>query len=254
MGGLARALVGAAAGFGEGLQRQAEEARETALARLKGEYDLRQEQMRSENKVQEDELAHKRRLELAEKKGEIDKGLVQERAKYKTSGGGGLGARSSDDVKLSSGMLSRIERRFKDDMGGETDYRMVDEFSAEVRRYIADNDVSEDQAFTAVSRAMEYEDEEVVNDRYWFDPRGDETEMRTNREGRGTFKGFNYGDGQPSGLGAGSEESPRDAGTDKAEVKPMPSSPEQLQVGAMYRHPKTGETVRWDGSRFVVVE
>lgn len=130
---------------------------------------------------------------------------------------------AADSAELSSGLLSRLERRFKDSVSGDVDYGTVDILQGEVARLVREEGLSEDQAYNRAVGAMVYE-ESVTENGGLFD--GPATErVVTNREGRGTFNGtFDYGTGAAAAPISGAPASGPGAmgGGARGSVRPPP--------------------------------
>ena len=133
------ALAGGMAGAGQGLVETAQQRREMFLENLRNER-------RQAERMQDREWAvEDRNLALASRSG----------------GGGGGGAAARRTPTLSSGMQSRLERRFHDRTTNVVNWDNVDMAAGEMERLMAEQDVSETEAFRMATGAAVMETTEV---------------------------------------------------------------------------------------------
>ncbi len=231
MGSLKYAVAGAAVGVGNQIVKMADERRAMAKALLlqKNRTDARageRAEDRELDRADRDNRDARQDAQRAETRGFQEKDLgIREAGRDRRSRNRGLGEKP---ISLSSGMLSRLERRYKDKYSKEVDTAMVDEASTHMRRLMSEardagKKISEDAAYTRVTGAALYEEDVVTTDRYALDPRGDVTEKQTNREGRGRFIGWDFdGDGRPDFEGGAAQTGPDAGGGGPVDISQIP--------------------------------
>ena len=132
------ALAGALGGAGQGIVQQAQQQREMFLE------DLRHQRRQDERMQDRQWHVEDRDLMLAARR----------------SGGSGGGGRAARPVQITSGMQSRIERRFRDATTGDINWSNVDMITGEMERLMAERSVTETEAFriaTGTARMSETE-------------------------------------------------------------------------------------------------
>lgn len=128
---LGYAVAGGMAGLGQGMVQQAQARREEFLENLRHERRQAERMQDRAWQVEDRDLALSRR------------------------GGGGGGGGAARTVSLSSGMQSRLERRFRDPVSGQIDWDNVDMVSGEMERLMREEGLPETDAFRmATDRAV----------------------------------------------------------------------------------------------------
>ncbi len=213
---LGYALTGAAIGLGDDIVRRAEDKR--AMARDLLKQRARTAERDEDRKLTLEDLSAKETREDAQRAEDFE--FKRETLDTKEAG---LHSRSrglGKGKKLSPGVGFRLGRKLTELNDGlppsEEEVEVVEDMVKKILKEANRNGV----------KMTEEEAEEEAISRMIQGEEGDFT---------GSFR-------------------PRGKADGNTEPKPMPASPDGLVVGEVYIHPKTGESVRWDGKRFTVIE
>ncbi len=216
--GLGYALTGAAIGLGDDIVRRAEDKR--AMARELLKQQGRRAESAEGRKLEIEDRAHEEKREDAQRTEDFEFKRetlgTKQRGLDRRSTRRGLGK----GEPLSPGVGFRLDRKLTELNDGLPPFEEeVDVAKAEVKRTL------KEAKRNGIKMTEEEAEDEVIG--------------RMIRSEEGDFTGSFRPRGEADG---------------NTEPKPMPASPDGLVVGEVYIHPKTGESVRWDGKRFTVIE
>lgn len=195
MGALKFIAAGAAQGFAQGVLQLAEQKRREAEMRLRMQADAAaaSEKRRQELEDRDAKWAREDRQRAEERAWDEEDRDIREAGATRRAGMQGLG---TPKPQISSGLRSRLERRFKDTLG-ETDYEKVDMLTDEISRLMELENLPEDRAYDKAVGGMVSEEDVTEGGDDWI-PFNEKTSKRRNTQGRGTFIGeFYYGEGEP---------------------------------------------------------